>query len=107
MVARALRIADEMRQLVSPVLRKEPPKLIALKLEGAATERAIENWQSGYNLPSAPNWEALKFHYPEFHAKSLEWAAQKLGVDPHDEMRLLFEVQRLLSARLAGNGGGK
>lgn len=107
MVAKALLIEDEMRGIVSPILRREPAKIIHLKLEGAATERAIENWQSGYNLPSAPNWEALKRHYPEFQAKSLEWAAAAVGVDPSDEVRLLFEVQRLLSRRLAGDGGGK
>lgn len=102
MRATALRIAHEMPGLVRDTLRPVPAKVIHLQLEGAATERAIENWQSGYNQPRAATWEALKPHYPEFHAKSLEWHAASLGLDTSDELRALFEVQQMIIKKIRG-----
>jgi hypothetical protein len=100
MAANALRIAHEMPALVRDTLRPVSAKVIHLQLEGAATERAIENWRDGYNLPRAPLWEALKNHYPELQAKSLEWHAQSFGLDPSDELGAMLRAQAELTRRI-------
>lgn len=94
-----------MRAMVPMVTSRVPAKVIALKL-GNIPPRTVQNWQTGASLPSAYHWEELKRLFPEFEAKSREWSAEALGVDPLDETRLLYEVQKLLQRR-ALNGGGK
>lgn len=95
-----------MRAMVPVVTSREPAKIIAFKL-GNIPVRTVQNWQRGMSLPGAAYWEALKDLFPEFRAKDREWAAQALGVDPLDELRLLQQVQTLLLQRQKENGGGK
>lgn len=100
MIAKALQVAQEMRELVPRITRREPAKVIAFQL-GNIPQRTVENWQRGQSLPNAPHWVALCELFPELRAKDLEWHATALGVDPADQTRLLAEIQRLvLGARL-------
>lgn len=102
-VPKPLRVKAEMRLIVPPVTSQKSASEIAARL-GNVPVRTVENWQQGRCLPDAPYWEALKDIFPEFRAKDREWAAEALGVEPLDELRLLQEVQRLLIERQRGNG---
>lgn len=103
-----------MRAEVPVVTSRLPAPVIAARMDHMPV-RTVQNWQRGHTLPSAFHWEALKEIFPELEAKSREWQAQSLGVDPADETRLLSELHRMISTRLAANprieggktGGGK
>lgn len=90
-----LRIKAEQRQIVPPVVSQKPAAELAEKL-GNIPVRTVENWQQGRAVPDAAHWEALKVIFPEFEAKSREWRAIALGVEPLDEGRLLSKIEELI-----------
>lgn len=93
-----LLLEREMRDFIPRAVRKAgTAKVVALFAN--TTQRAVENWTDGQNLPSAPALISMARHIPELRKKVMEWMDASTGESGDDPARVLSEIQRLLERR--------
>lgn len=97
MSALALRIEQDLREMVPRVMARESAKIIAFRT--GAVPRSVENWQAGVCLPQAPHLIALARQFPELRSKVLEWLEAETGDSGDDPSRVLDQIAKLIARR--------